>query len=112
HMVTAPEPPTAAVEFSAKVIDPDGAVVGAHIFSATAPVKAADDPVAVTGALDAAFGKAATDLIVWTLATLPESETEEPADVTEPAEPAAPAEPAGPAAPDDGTAPAEASPPG
>lgn len=112
HMVTAPEPPTAAVEFSAKVIDPDGAVVGAHIFSATAPVKAADDPVAVTSALDAAFGKAATDLIVWTLATLPESETEEPADVTEPAEPAAPAEPAGPAAPDDGTAPAEASPPG
>jgi phospholipid/cholesterol/gamma-HCH transport system substrate-binding protein len=88
HMLTAPTP-TAEVEFSAKLVDSDGTVAGARIFSANAPVKAADDPVAVTGALDAAFGKAATDLIVWTLATLSST----PAEPKEPAEAPAPAEP-------------------
>jgi hypothetical protein len=45
--------------------------------------------VAVTGALDAAFGKAATDLIVWTLATLSATpdERKEPAEAPAPAEP-------------------------
>jgi ABC-type uncharacterized transport system auxiliary subunit len=88
HMLTAPTP-TAEVEFSAKLVDSDGTVAGARIFSANAPVKAADDPVAVTGALDTAFGKAATDLIVWTLTTLSAT----PAEPTEPAEAPAPAAP-------------------
>jgi ABC-type uncharacterized transport system auxiliary subunit len=87
-MLTAPTP-TAEVEFSAKLVDSDGTVAGARIFSANGPVKAADDPVAVTGALDAAFGKAATDLIVWTLATLSATpdERKEPAEAPAPAEP-------------------------
>ncbi len=56
--------PVAQVEFAAKVVG-DGRIVGSRTFSATAPapdVRAA----AAAGAIDKAFGKAATDLVVWT----------------------------------------------
>jgi phospholipid/cholesterol/gamma-HCH transport system substrate-binding protein len=76
-MDTSQTQPVAEVEFSGKLIDRDGTVVSADIFSGSAPVSAADDPAAVVSALDAAFGKAATDLIVWTLANLPATAPEE-----------------------------------
>jgi phospholipid/cholesterol/gamma-HCH transport system substrate-binding protein len=56
--------PMAQVEFAAKVVG-DGKIVGSRAFSATAPspdVRAA----AAAAAIDQAFGKAATDLVVWT----------------------------------------------
>jgi phospholipid/cholesterol/gamma-HCH transport system substrate-binding protein len=63
--LAAPGPPEAKVEFSAKILGQDGRIVGSKSFSATAPV--ADESVgAAVKALDNAFGRAATDLVVWT----------------------------------------------
>jgi phospholipid/cholesterol/gamma-HCH transport system substrate-binding protein len=57
--------PVARVEFAAKVVGDGGRIVGSRTFSATAPV--ADVHAAgAAAAIDAAFGKAATDLVVWT----------------------------------------------
>jgi len=67
---TAPAPAAAEIEFSAKLLDADGKVVDAKIFSATAPVSATDSAAIAATALDDAFGKATTDLVVWTLAAM------------------------------------------
>jgi phospholipid/cholesterol/gamma-HCH transport system substrate-binding protein len=56
--------PVAEVEFSAKIVGQDGRILDARIFRAAAPAKAADVRQAAA-ALDAAFGKAATELVVW-----------------------------------------------
>jgi ABC-type uncharacterized transport system auxiliary subunit len=57
--------PVATVEFSAKVVGEGGRIVGSRTFSASVP--ATDlDAAGATGAIDKAFGKAATDLVVWT----------------------------------------------
>jgi len=58
--------PTAVVELSARLLDDKGDVVGAHTFSAAVPAKSADAGDAVA-ALDAAFSKAATELVSWTV---------------------------------------------
>ena len=63
-------PATADVEFSAKLLDADGKVADARIFSASAPVSATDNAGIAAKALDTAFGKATIDLIVWTLTTM------------------------------------------
>jgi phospholipid/cholesterol/gamma-HCH transport system substrate-binding protein len=57
--------PVAEVEFSAKVVGSGGRIVGSHTFSATAP---APDTraAAAAAAIDKAFGKAVTELVVWT----------------------------------------------
>jgi phospholipid/cholesterol/gamma-HCH transport system substrate-binding protein len=57
--------PVAQVEFSAKVVGDGGRIVGSHTFGAAVP---APDPHAAgaAAAIDKAFGKAATELIVWT----------------------------------------------
>lgn len=70
HVTTSPGPATAEVEFSAKVLDVDGKVAGARIFSASSPVTATDNAAIAAKALDTVFGQAATDLIVWTLTTI------------------------------------------
>jgi phospholipid/cholesterol/gamma-HCH transport system substrate-binding protein len=61
--------PTATVEFSARILDDKGAVVGARLFSATAPAKSIKAADAVD-ALNAAFTKAAKDLVTWTVGTI------------------------------------------
>ena len=58
--------PTAKVEFSAKILGADGKIVDARIFSASVAAEATDVAARVA-ALDQAFGKAVTELVVWTL---------------------------------------------
>lgn len=58
--------PTAVVEFSARVLDGKGNVVGARIFEGSTAAKSAQGADAVA-ALDAAFSKAAQELVIWTV---------------------------------------------
>jgi phospholipid/cholesterol/gamma-HCH transport system substrate-binding protein len=65
HVSTATEPTVADIAFVAKVLDKDGKIVGAHDFQATAPAKGSDAR-AYVAALDEAFAKLQSDLLVWT----------------------------------------------
>jgi len=58
--------PTAVVEFSARVVSDKGAVAGARMFNASVEAKSAQAADAVA-ALNAAFSKAAGDLVNWTV---------------------------------------------
>ncbi|HXF89025.1 MAG TPA: ABC-type transport auxiliary lipoprotein family protein [Xanthobacteraceae bacterium] len=68
--VVASATPFAEVEFAAKLLAADGQVLAARVFQATAPVAAMNAAAAASG-LGQAFGKAATELVLWTLAALP-----------------------------------------
>jgi phospholipid/cholesterol/gamma-HCH transport system substrate-binding protein len=57
--------PTAEVEFSVRLLSADGKVAAAKAFQAEEPAKGTD-PAAAAAALDAAFGRLATELVVWT----------------------------------------------
>jgi phospholipid/cholesterol/gamma-HCH transport system substrate-binding protein len=57
--------PVAQVEFAAGIVGDNGRIVGSRAFSATAPVPDSQASSAAA-AIDKAFGKAATDLVVWT----------------------------------------------
>jgi phospholipid/cholesterol/gamma-HCH transport system substrate-binding protein len=57
--------PAAHVEFSAKILGESGRIIGSRTFEATAPELKSGAAGAVR-ALDEAFGKAATDLVLWT----------------------------------------------
>jgi phospholipid/cholesterol/gamma-HCH transport system substrate-binding protein len=54
----------ADVEFSAKILAGDGRLVGSRIVHASVPVQATDAAAAAAG-LNEAFGKAATELVLW-----------------------------------------------
>ena len=69
HVSTATEPAMADIAFVAKVLDKDGKIVGAHDFQATAPAKGSDAR-AYVAALDEAFAKLQSDLLVWTTETI------------------------------------------
>ncbi|MBM1172209.1 ABC-type transport auxiliary lipoprotein family protein [Microvirga arabica] len=56
--------PRAEVEFTAKILGGDGRIVGARILQEGVPVRATDAAAAAVG-LDEAFGKAATELVLW-----------------------------------------------
>lgn len=56
--------PSADVEFSAKILAGDGRLVGSRIVHTSVPVQATDAPAAAAG-LNQAFGKAATELVLW-----------------------------------------------
>jgi len=56
--------PVAKVEFSAKIVGDNGRIIGSRAFSATAPA-ANIDAAGAAAAIDKAFGKAATDLVIW-----------------------------------------------
>jgi phospholipid/cholesterol/gamma-HCH transport system substrate-binding protein len=56
--------PTAEVEIAAKIVA-DGKVTATRIFSATSPVSALA-PQPAFDALNTAFGKVATDMVIWT----------------------------------------------
>lgn len=58
--------PTAVVEFSVRLLGDKGNVVDTRIFSASAPADGTEAPMAVA-ALNAAFSKAATDLVAWVI---------------------------------------------
>jgi phospholipid/cholesterol/gamma-HCH transport system substrate-binding protein len=58
--------PTAVVEFSARLLDDQGKVTGARIFNVSVPAKSAQAADAVA-ALNAAFAKAAKELVDWTV---------------------------------------------
>jgi phospholipid/cholesterol/gamma-HCH transport system substrate-binding protein len=68
----ATEPALAAeIEFSAKITGEGGKIVDGRIFSASVPATA-DDAASAVAALGKAFDKAATDLVAWALATIPD----------------------------------------
>jgi len=56
--------PQAEAEFSAKILGDNGQIFGTRIFRATVPAATADAPAAAA-ALDNAFGKVATELVIW-----------------------------------------------
>jgi len=89
HVSTATEPAAADIAFVAKVLDKDGKIVGAHAFQATAPAKGSDAR-AYVAALDEAFAKLQSDLLVWTTETISSAP---PAPAAAPAPPIADTQP-------------------
>jgi phospholipid/cholesterol/gamma-HCH transport system substrate-binding protein len=69
HVSTAAEPAAADIAFVAKVVDKDGKIVAAREFQATAPAKGSDAQ-AYVAALDDAFAKLLSDLVVWSTETI------------------------------------------
>ncbi len=65
----APAAPTAHVEFAAKILGDKGRIVGSKTFDAVVPVGEMTAPAA-TAALNEAFGKAVTGLVVWTASAI------------------------------------------
>ncbi len=57
--------PIAEIEFAAKILGDNSKIIDARIFRATVPAKAVD-AAAAAAALDEAFGRAATELVLWT----------------------------------------------
>jgi phospholipid/cholesterol/gamma-HCH transport system substrate-binding protein len=65
-----PQPtPSATVEYSARLLDDKGKVIGARLFNASAPAKSVQATDAVA-ALNEAFSKTAHELVVWTVGLL------------------------------------------
>ncbi len=62
--------PTAEVALMAKLLDTGGTVIDAKLFEATAPVGDITKPEGIAAGIDTAFGKAATELIVWSLGAM------------------------------------------
>jgi phospholipid/cholesterol/gamma-HCH transport system substrate-binding protein len=56
--------PTAEVAFAAKIISADGRIIDARLFQAGVRAKAVNASAAAA-ALDEAFGKCATELVLW-----------------------------------------------
>jgi ABC-type uncharacterized transport system auxiliary subunit len=74
--------PTAMVEFAARILGAKGKVLDARIFKASAPAKDTTAAEAVA-ALDEAFSKAASELVVWSvekLAAVPADEDQDKPD--------------------------------
>jgi phospholipid/cholesterol/gamma-HCH transport system substrate-binding protein len=57
--------PTAEVTIAAKIISTQGRIIDARLFQASVRAKAVNAPAAVA-ALDEAFGKCVTELVMWT----------------------------------------------
>jgi len=67
--VVAGSTPTATIAFSARLLNKQGKVVAAKVFSASQTVDRIE-PAAVVAAFDAAFAATARELIAWTVQTL------------------------------------------
>ncbi len=65
---TAPNP-VADISFSAKIVGENGQIVGARIFEVAVPASVADE-ASVAASLNVAFGKAVTELVIWTCNTI------------------------------------------
>jgi ABC-type uncharacterized transport system auxiliary subunit len=66
--------PVAKVALMAKIVDGGGKVVDASLFEGDQAVTKGDDPGVAAQGIDAAFGKASTDLIVWALGAISKAE--------------------------------------
>lgn len=77
RIATAAEP-SAEVAFSAKLVDSGGTVVAARLFEMSRPAESIEEAAAAAAALDAVFGEASTELVVWSLAAMVEAEAAEP----------------------------------
>jgi phospholipid/cholesterol/gamma-HCH transport system substrate-binding protein len=75
---------TADVELAGKILDGKGRIIDTRVFRAAAPAAAMDAPTA-TAALDQAFGKAATELVLWTSRTIADQSRAAPASTKGPA---------------------------
>ncbi len=64
--ITTGATPEADVELAAKIVGSDGKVLGGRVFHATAPATAMQAPAAAA-AMNDAFTKVATELIVWAM---------------------------------------------
>jgi phospholipid/cholesterol/gamma-HCH transport system substrate-binding protein len=67
--VSAGDRPTAEIEFTAKIMGEDGTIVAAQLFRAAEPTRVTD-AAAAAAALNEVFRRAASDLVVWTAASL------------------------------------------
>lgn len=67
--ISTPNQPKAEVEFSAKLVGDGGRILGTRIFQASVPTGAENAAAAAT-ALDQAFGRTATDLVIWVTETI------------------------------------------
>ena len=72
--------PTAVIEFSARLVSEKGNVANARMFKVSVPAKSTKAADAVA-ALNEAFAKVATELVVWTVGAVPEAGPSEPAPV-------------------------------
>lgn len=61
--------PVADIQFSAKIVGDNGKILGAKLFQANAPASIADE-ASIAASLNEAFGKAVTELVVWTCKTI------------------------------------------
>jgi ABC-type uncharacterized transport system auxiliary subunit len=68
----------ADVELAGKILDGKGRIIDTRVFRAIAIAGAMDAPAA-TAALDQAFGKAATELVVWASRTIADQSQGAPA---------------------------------
>jgi len=93
HVSTAAEPATADIAFVAKVLDKDGKIIGAREFQATAPATGSDAK-AYVAALDDAFAKLLSELVVWSTETISSAPpAQAPAAAPAPAPPVADTQP-------------------
>jgi phospholipid/cholesterol/gamma-HCH transport system substrate-binding protein len=63
--IVASESPTAEISFSAKIVGDSGQILGAKLFSASVPA-AITDEASVAAALNKAFDKVVSELVIWT----------------------------------------------
>ncbi len=68
QVTTAPTP-LANIHFSAKIVGDNGQILGAKLFEVSVPASVADE-ASVAASLNDAFGKAVTELVVWTSRTI------------------------------------------
>jgi phospholipid/cholesterol/gamma-HCH transport system substrate-binding protein len=76
-VVTASPAPMAEIEFVAKILGPDGKIVVARTFEATAPATAIE-PAAAAAALNEAFGKGVSALVPWAAETIDKASVSSP----------------------------------
>jgi phospholipid/cholesterol/gamma-HCH transport system substrate-binding protein len=60
---------TAEIEVAGKIVNAEGRIVGARLFSVTRPVTQLE-PELIAAALNAAFEKIASDIVLWTCETI------------------------------------------
>jgi phospholipid/cholesterol/gamma-HCH transport system substrate-binding protein len=70
RIATKSGPASAQVAFAAKILDADGKIAAAKVFEASVPAPSIDTAAHAVEPLDAAFGKATTNLIVWALGAI------------------------------------------
>jgi len=66
--------PKGEVAFMAKILDSAGTVIDAKLFEASMPVSDITKPDVIATAINKAFVKTATDLIVWSLGVMSDEE--------------------------------------